>query len=48
MYPALVPFFSVTSIYYLWRMYHAWYARRERTLRNRIAYLLWSAAQSCS
>src|SRR5262245_2576699 len=48
MYPALVPFLSVASIYYVWRGYQAWLARRERLIRNRVAYMLWVAAQTCA
>jgi hypothetical protein len=48
MHPAVVPFFAVTAIYYVWRGYHAYLAHKERQLRNRIAYMLWSAAQHCS
>jgi hypothetical protein len=35
---------SVASIFYVWRAYTAELARRERTLRERVTYMLWVMA----
>jgi hypothetical protein len=36
---------TVVCIYYLWRVYRFTLLHRERVLRERIAYLLWTMAQ---
>jgi hypothetical protein len=37
---------AVAAIYYCWRGYHALdLSRKQRTLRHRVAYMLWCAAQ---
>ncbi|HEY1375907.1 MAG TPA: hypothetical protein VGF55_03900 [Gemmataceae bacterium] len=43
---------AVSAIYYLWRDGYLAHLRREhvrrqRMLRERVAYMLWSAAQHC-
>jgi hypothetical protein len=38
------PLLAVSSIYCLWRAYLVDRLRRERTLRRRVAYMLWVAA----
>lgn len=35
---------SVAGIFYSWRGYHGILARKQRILRERVAYLLWVAA----
>jgi hypothetical protein len=35
---------SVACVFYVWRSYAADRARRERTLRERVTYLLWVMA----
>lgn len=35
---------AVASIYYTWRAYREWLDRRQETLRERIAYMLWVMA----
>jgi len=35
---------TVVCIYYMWRVYHFTQQQRERVLRERIAYLLWTMA----
>lgn len=37
--------FAVSTIYVLWQSYRMVVARRERVRRERVAFLLWSAAQ---
>ena len=40
-----LPVMSVTTIFYAWNVYrHALYERRHRQLCERVAYLLWTAA----
>jgi hypothetical protein len=36
---------AVTSIYYTWRAYHYVLTQRHRSLRERVAYMLWVMAQ---
>ena len=36
---------TVAGIFYTWRTYHDLLARKQRTLRERVTYLLWVAAQ---
>jgi hypothetical protein len=36
---------SVTSIFYTWRAYAGEFGDRQRTIRGRVAYMLWVAAQ---
>jgi hypothetical protein len=36
---------AVAVIFYTWRGYHGVLLRRERTIRERIALLLWAAAE---
>jgi hypothetical protein len=36
---------GVTAIYCLWQSYHAQQYLRTRTLRERVAYMLWTAAR---
>jgi hypothetical protein len=36
---------GVAVIFYTWRAYHAVMLRRERTIRERIALMLWAAAE---
>jgi hypothetical protein len=35
---------AVASIYYTWRTYQEWLARRQDTLRERVTYMLWVIA----
>jgi hypothetical protein len=35
---------AVAVIYYVWRAYDQVHARRHRTLRERVAYMLWVMA----
>ena len=35
---------AVAGIYYAWRAYHSEQVRRERCLRERVAYMLWVMA----
>jgi hypothetical protein len=44
MIPCGLAAFVVASIYYTWRAYHGALLHRERTLRERVAYLLWCVA----
>jgi hypothetical protein len=37
--------FAVVAIYFLWRAYAQ--VQRRRRLRQRVAYMLWVAAQHC-
>jgi hypothetical protein len=37
---------AVASIYYAYRAYLQTQFRRQRTLRDRVAYMLWAATQS--
>ena len=37
--------FTVVSIYYLWHVYLQSRLRRERTVRERLTYMLWVMAQ---
>jgi hypothetical protein len=39
-----VPTLAVSVIYCLWRWAHNYQVRRERQLRQRVAYMLWMAA----
>jgi len=39
-----LPTLLVTSIYYLWCIYHRERLRRLRVLRERVAYMLWVVA----
>ncbi|HXG10213.1 MAG TPA: hypothetical protein VNK04_10520 [Gemmataceae bacterium] len=39
-----VPTLAVSAIFYLWRAYHRERLRRERVLRQRVAYMLWVMA----
>ncbi len=43
--PVLLQVFSVIGIYYLWRGYAYWLKYRNRQLRERVAYMLWTAAE---
>lgn len=36
----------VASLYYFWRAYHEALLHRERILRQRVAYMLWTAANT--
>jgi hypothetical protein len=36
---------AVAGIFYTWRSYLDFLARKQRTLRERVTYLLWVAAQ---
>src|SRR6516164_6955196 len=36
---------AVVGIHYIWRAYHTWVKHREKNLRERVAYMLWTAAQ---
>jgi hypothetical protein len=36
---------AVASIYYLWKVYFQAACQRQRLLRERVAYMLWVAAQ---
>ncbi len=45
MLPCSVAAMAVTSIYYLWRAYAFAMFKRERTLRERVAYMLWAMAE---
>ena len=40
-----LPTLLVTTVYYLWCVYHREWRRRDRLLRLRVAYMLWVAAQ---
>jgi hypothetical protein len=42
-----LPTLLVTTIYYIWYLYHKDNLRRVRVLRERIAFMLWEAAQRC-
>ncbi len=35
---------AVATLYYLWRAHHQSRQRRERTLRERVVYMLWVMA----
>jgi hypothetical protein len=35
---------AIAVLYYSWRAYHQARLRREQTLRERVAYLLWAVA----
>ena len=39
--------FAVASIFYCYRHYNELQVRRERRLRERVAYMLWVAANFC-
>jgi hypothetical protein len=41
---ACVPTLAVSAIYCLWFHYRVGQLRRERTLRQRVAYMLWVIA----
>jgi hypothetical protein len=45
--PELVPVLAVVSIHCIYRAYQYAMQRRQRILRERVAYLLWMAAQKC-
>lgn len=36
---------AVAGLFYTWRAYHQAQAQREQTLRERVAYLLWTCAK---
>jgi hypothetical protein len=36
---------AVAAIYYIWRMYSFWLTQRRATIRRRVSYMLWVAAQ---
>jgi hypothetical protein len=36
---------TVVCIYFLWRVYRFTQAQRERVLRDRVTYLLWTLAE---
>jgi hypothetical protein len=40
--------FSVLTIYYIWRIYLQSRLRRERTLRERLTYMLWVMVDSAA
>jgi hypothetical protein len=35
---------AVVGIHYIWRAYYTWLKRREKSLRERVSYMLWMAA----
>jgi hypothetical protein len=37
---------AVAGLFYCWRAYHGQRLLRERTLRERVAYMLWVAADN--
>jgi hypothetical protein len=37
---------AVAAIFYTWRAYHDTVSRKHKTLRERVAYMLWMAAQA--
>lgn len=37
---------AISTIFVVWQNYHHCQVRRERVKRERVTYLLWSAAQS--
>jgi hypothetical protein len=43
--PVVIPLLAVISIHYIWRGYVLWQQRRQRILRDRVAFMLWTAAQ---
>jgi cbb3-type cytochrome oxidase subunit 3 len=43
--PHVINVLAVCSILYLYRAYAFWTQRRERVVRERVAYMLWVAAQ---
>jgi hypothetical protein len=43
--PFLVQVFAVLGIYFLWRVHASWLRERKQKLQQRVAYMLWSAAQ---
>jgi hypothetical protein len=46
LHPALVPVLAVVGIHCIYRLYQFVQKRRERLLRNRVAYMLWVAANN--
>lgn len=41
-----LPVFSVTTIFYAWNVYrHTMFQQRQRQLCQRVAYMLWVAAE---
>ena len=40
-----LPTLLVTTLYYFWHVYHREWLRRHQVLRQRVAYMLWVAAQ---
>jgi hypothetical protein len=38
---------TVTAIFYVWRAHFQVRVRREQQLRQRVAYMLWVAAEAC-
>ena len=40
----VVPTLAVATIYCLWMRVQMWQHRRQRVLRERVAYMLWCAA----
>ncbi len=45
MYPLLSQVLAVAGIFYIWRFYVYWHQHRARAIRERVAYLVWVAAQ---
>jgi hypothetical protein len=41
---ATLPTLAVTAIYYCWHVVYLEKCRRERVLRERVAYMLWTMA----
>ncbi len=35
---------AIATLYYMWRDYYLVYMQRERQIRERVAYMLWTAA----
>jgi hypothetical protein len=42
--PTLVTTLSVATIFYIWRNYAQFLGRKNRVLRERVAYMLWVMA----
>jgi hypothetical protein len=45
--PAFIPIYAVVMIHCIWRVYQYAERRRQRTLRDRVAYMLWVTAGYC-
>ncbi len=43
--PFIIDVAALAAIYYIWRLYAMWLSRRQHKLRERVAYMLWVAAQ---